>query len=58
MLIEERQRATNHNTQSCTLEQNELGETVTITTFILIKVKLKWIQDGRSGVGGVGWGAV
>lgn len=41
MLIEERQRATNHNTQSCTLEQNEIGETVTITTFILIKVKLK-----------------
>ena len=47
--------STNHKTQSCAFEQNEIGETVTVTTFILIKAKLKGRDSGWE-VGGWGWG--
>lgn len=46
MLIEERQRATNHNTRSCTFKQNEIGETVTATAFVLIKAMQKERDSG------------
>lgn len=52
MLIEERQRATNHNTQSWAFEQNEIDETVTVTAYILIKAMLKGSDSGWEVEGG------